>query len=354
MDQYTRRELKEMMSAEYPRKGSVLILSLWLLLLLTVFSINIGLRIRQRVELVNRIESRMRLHHLAQAGIKKGISVLKHCLSLADNQYSAYTKNYMRNNIEKFKDLKIGEGRVNVRYYEYTLNYNDSRLFYGFVDEESKININYADRGILQRLILAVVTNDEEDALDLADAIIDWRTFGKSRIDGFASDDYYSHLEYPYEKKDAPYELLDELLLVEGMTPEIYNQLKPFITIYGDGAININTASRIVLKALGLSEDLLDKLITVRRGPDGLEATLDDYVFLKLFDIASEMSNAVDITEKEAREIDALNTRGIIKTNSSFYFIESLGKLMGRKGQLKASCVFDANANRIIYYKENN
>jgi hypothetical protein len=333
-------------------RGSILVLSLWLLLLLTVFTVHIGLRIRQRIELVSRIEQRMKLRNLTAAGVKKGIAVIKHCLSLADADYSAYVKSYLKNNEEKFKALPVGQGLVDVSYLYFGTSVRDFERFYGLTDEESKININYADRKTLQRLFLRVVTSDEDEALRLADAIIDWRTMGKSRIEGFWGDDYYAQLQYPYEKKGAAFELMDELLLVQGMDQTVYDRIKPFLTVYGDGAVNINTAPRIVLIALGFSPRLIDKILSVRRGSDGWEATSDDYVFLKPFDIASDMTVFVDLTEQEAREIDALNQAGAIKTNSSFYLIQSIGKLKGQRGQGKAVGVFDSSANRLIYYKE--
>ncbi len=331
--------------------GSVLVLSLWLLLLLSVFLVNIGLRIRQRVELVSRIEERNKIHHITAAGIKKGLAAIKHCFSLGETEYSTYIKSYLRNNEEKFKEIKVGEGIFTVSYQQYDDLRRDYRSYYGLVDEESKININVADRGTLQRLFLRSVATDEDEALFYADAIIDWRSLGKSRIDGFLSDDYYTNLKYPYAKKSSPYELMDELLLVEGMNQHVLSGVVDHMTVYGDGAVNINTASRVVLNALGLSEELIDKILSVRRGSDGLEATADDFIFLKPFDIASDMSVFVKVTEDEARTIDALNSRGLIKTNSSFYLIESVGKLKKRR-RSRASCVFDVAANRIIYYKE--
>ena len=54
---------------------------------------------------------------------------------------------------------------------------------------------------------------------------------------------------------------LDEILLVKGMNKEIYDKLINFVTIYGDGAVNINTASKEVLEALGLADSLVDKIL---------------------------------------------------------------------------------------------
>ena len=39
--------------------------------------------------------------------------------------------------------------------------------------------------------------------------------------------------------------------LVKGMTQQRYDKLINYVTIYGDGAVNINTASKDVLDGLG-------------------------------------------------------------------------------------------------------
>ena len=135
---------------------------------------------------------------------------------------------------------------------------------------------------------------------------------------------------YPYPKKSADYETLDEMLLVKGMTQQRYDKLINYVTIYGDGAVNINTASKDVLIALGLQESLVDKILSVRRGRDGLDATADDHVFLKTFEIAADVNAVVPLQPAEMRAIDALNMKGLLGTNSYYFTIEVQGKLAGR------------------------
>ena len=42
-------------------------------------------------------------------------------------------------------------------------------------------------------------------------------------------------------------ESLDELLLVNGMTKDIFERIKDYVTVWGSGMVNINTAGREVL-----------------------------------------------------------------------------------------------------------
>jgi general secretion pathway protein K len=77
-----------------------------------------------------------------------------------------------------------------------------------------------------------------------------------------AESDYYRSLATPYLCKNGPVEALSELLLVKGMTCEVFHGpedaehtgpamgLEQFLTVYGEGRVNINEASPTVLQTL--------------------------------------------------------------------------------------------------------
>lgn len=333
-------------------QGSVLILTLWAVTFLTIFSVNIGLKVRQRVTLISRVENRSQLHLLAQAGVKKSIAVLRRDLEQHAQIYTSLGKSRRHNNMDDFKDIHIDLGTVNVYYRTGDQDDQNKLVHYGFLDEESKININRADRKTLQNLMLLTVAKEEDQAAVLAEAIIEWREFGQTQVEGFNSEGYYATLEFPYEIKDFEFEVIEELMLVRGFTPEIFNRLVPFITIYGDGLVNINTAPRIVLMALGLPGEVADKMISVRKGVDEEEATKDDYIFYKTFDIASEMSTFVDLRREEVTQVDQLNASRKIKTNSDYFLIQSHAYTDPQKPEKMVQSVYNAKDNLIIYWRE--
>lgn len=334
------------------QSGAILIFAIWVLALLTVFAADIGLRVRQRAGLVKRLENRVKLRRITDAGVKKAIVTLIKDVELNKGNVTSYGKYLRHNSEDKFRDIVVGAGSFSV-VYDYS---QDSPVNfaprYGFVDEESKINLNVVSPKDLQRLIEIVVTIDEAQAKDLADAIIDWRKFGESSIDGLSRDDFYRNLEEPYPPKDAQFEHLEELFLVEGITPDIYDRLKHFVTVYGDGKININTAPRVVLLASGFIDPVADKILLVRRGLDGMEGTVDDFIFQKNFDIASDLSRFVEIDVNEARHIDQLNTAGKIKTVSYYYLINSQGRLGNGNEVLRINCVYNLKDKWIEYWRE--
>ena len=90
---------------------------------------------------------------------------------------------------------------------------DDRRNRYGVVDEASKINVNTATLDAL--LKLPEMTND------LAAGAIDWRDGDSDPTPEGAEAEYYLLLPTPYECKNAPLETVEELLLVNGWSPEI-------------------------------------------------------------------------------------------------------------------------------------
>jgi type II secretory pathway component PulK len=95
----------------------------------------------------------------------------------------------------------------------------DQQFDFGITDECSKINLNMAASGsttistVLQQLPTDMTS-------DVADAVMDWcNGANKASSDG-AESDYYNGLQVPYNCKNLPYESVEEMLLVRGITPE--------------------------------------------------------------------------------------------------------------------------------------
>jgi len=120
----------------------------------------------------------------------------------------------------------------------------DKVIEVSFLDEQSKININSAGRDILQRL----------PGLEAGGPLLDVLAGAHPKIK-------------------------EELLFVNGMTPEVYQSIKNLITTYGSGAVNINTALAQELTFLGMDADLIKKIQQYRAGDDGSEGTKDDVLF---------------------------------------------------------------------------
>ena len=193
-------------------------------------------------------------------------------------------------------NYQVGDGTVSIK----------------IIDLERKANINTANAAELQQA-LTVMGVDADDISVVSDSIQDWiDSDDPPRVAG-AESDYYQSLTPPYYAKNAPIDDLSELLLVKGVTPEMYwgsnatnhplstfqqkqEQLGlgtspgetpdyPFgltdiFTPVSSGRININTADTNVLQMIpGVDATMAATIVQQRAGPDGVDGTDDDTPF---------------------------------------------------------------------------
>lgn len=349
MQKRLKNPLKRLVSpAAIDKKASILILVLWAICFLAGFAIILGYGVRQKLALAYRLEERDKLRLVAEAGIKKAIIELTREIP---ESYAALADQWS-NNPAVFKDIGISGYRVDICY-----NYLDEKsgLYetrYGLIDEERKININRAPRIVLERLFGIVLGFDEVKAQELAAAIVDWRD-ADSELSipiGSAESAYYRSQKYPYEAKDSSFEVLRELLLVKGMDEEIFKKIKGYLTIYGNFRVNINTATKAVLLALGMSEDLAEKILLFRAGEDGIAGTSDDNIFDTPGNILPRLSQFYHLS---ASEIALLSTivEQFLGANSNNFTVRCTAGLQEKKSSQEVISVID-RSGRILSWAE--
>ncbi len=156
------------------------------------------------------------------------------------------------------------------------------------VDEDAKINVNQAFSNEIARIRLAneimgliappqyAPMFEQRDATgqfhtrqQICGAVIDWADTDETGFNcdmtqasaGSAGpeDAYYSMLPVPYRRKNAPYDSLDELHMVRGISedfwatfvdPDPNNPKKRVMTVWGQGSVNVNTANAQTLLAV--------------------------------------------------------------------------------------------------------
>jgi len=341
---------RSVVSSRGSAEGSILIIALWSLCLLATFTVILGYEVRQKLTLVKRLEERDKLRLIAEAAVKKTILQIK---TENQNPKNYYTLNdVLSNNIGAFKDIEIGDGKANICY-NYIDEQSGERLTrYGTSDEEGKININKIDLAVLERLFIIGVGLDQIEAQELAASIIDWRDSDSelSIPSGSAESQYYRNLEYPCEAKNAEFEVLDELLLVKGITQDIFEKIKNYITIYGEGRVNINTAPKIVLLALGLNEDNATKILFWRYGQDGIIGTSDDNIFEDTSDIIPKLRQAYSLNDAEVAHMSRVSDQ-YLSTKSDNFMIRSVARLNNRETTSEVICVAD-RIGKIMYWQE--
>ena len=133
------------------------------------------------------------------------------------------------------------------------------------VGENGLIDINHANRQLLT-LIFQHLGLDETAAAAMLDALEDFRDVDDlKRLNG-AEDGDYEQAGLPFGSKDAPFERIEELQQVLGMTPALYEGLTRLLTVSsGAGGINPMLAPRQTLMLLAEGDAAkVDAYITQR------------------------------------------------------------------------------------------
>lgn len=118
-----------------------------------------------------------------------------------------------------------------------------------------------------RRLLLALKINDTE-AFDLAIAVADWldENDEPSGVAG-AESQFYLGSEAPYRTGNQSFKDISELVLVRGMTLELFERIEPFIAVLPiDSKLNLNTASVPVILSLGekITPETASQLVSER------------------------------------------------------------------------------------------
>jgi len=110
-------------------------------------------------------------------------------------------------------------------------DFEGARMSVSVKDELGRIDLNAAD-GSLLRQLLRTAGLSSGDVDRLADTILDWRTANAfSRLHG-ATDADYANAGLAWRPRHGPFQTVDELGLVLGMTPALLKRLRPALTVY--------------------------------------------------------------------------------------------------------------------------
>jgi general secretion pathway protein K len=144
---------------------------------------------------------------------------------------------------------------------------------YRVADESARLSLNTGPVDQLGRLLKALGVERSERGI-ITDSLQDWRDADDlHRLHG-AESDFYLALPVPYRARNGSLQHEAELLQIRGVTPELYagNGERPglgeLVTAAAVSTVNLNTASPLVLEALGLSDaEIADAVQTRVRSP---------------------------------------------------------------------------------------
>jgi type II secretory pathway component PulK len=221
------------------KKGSVLMVSLWVLAILVVFALAMGQRAGSNLKLAAIGRNRLKAEYLAKAGINRAIAELDKDQKDQSRQYDSLGESWAKG----FPDTEIVDN-------------SGEKFNVQITDEDRKININKAEDDILFKVFLEAGIENPQD--------------------------FKTKLKEIGEELKVPEELLLALESYYGKAnpekiKEAYDKLRELTTVYESvGEVNINTAPPEVLLILaeakqegcegecGPSKDLVGEIISFR------------------------------------------------------------------------------------------
>jgi general secretion pathway protein K len=224
------------------QRGVAFVLVLWLLALLTILLGSFALVSRTEALQARHLFETTEARYAAEAGINRAVFHL------------AVSDPTLR---------WVPDGRP------YELEFERAKLKLEITDESGLVDLNTSDTVTLSNLLRAHGV-EEEAALSLADAILDWRDTDDLVSPNGAEDPDYDAAGLPYGAKDAPFDTVSEVQQVLGMTQDLYARLVPALTIYsGQPEPNPGFAPYEVLRArLGMTDELARQMIEARHAWD--------------------------------------------------------------------------------------
>ena len=183
-----------MLNGRGDRSGTVLIVTMWVVLVLA--GLALVFTHAMRVEL--RASANSRASRCADAAARGAIELAR---AIAAGDADA---------VNACEAAAVGNAYVWLIMPDFE---DDRKPAYGLIDLAGRVNINTAPLEML--LKLPGMTSE------LAASIVDWRDPDDDVTPGGAENEYYLLLDEPYQCKNAPFESVEELLLVKGATHAI-------------------------------------------------------------------------------------------------------------------------------------
>jgi general secretion pathway protein K len=284
-------------------RGMALIMAMIAIFVLSALAAGFALSMKVETRLAQNADSEQQLLWLGRSGVELARYVLSQQLTIPSEPYDSLNQVWAGGPGGIGTSNSVLSG---LSLDHYAVGDGGGTVSVKIIDLERKANINTANAQVIQQA-LTIMGVDANDISVVSDSILDWIDPDDMPKVAGAESDYYQGLAVPYYAKNAPIDDLPELMLVKGVTQEMYwgsnstNHIPsvfqhklgfgtapgqapdyPFglvnlFTPISSGRININTADINVLQMIpGVDAAVAEDIIKQRAGPDGAEGTDDD------------------------------------------------------------------------------
>lgn len=213
-------------------RGVALMLVLWLIVVLAAVAAAAVSTVRRQSDVVVSLRAAAQSRAAAESGVVVAVEELGAAFS-AITDFADLPRVYpaVVDRLERLGEQALGEARFQVV----------------VVDLNSRIDLNNADEVTLVAFFGTFV--GEGEARALCDALIDWRDPDAVPRPRGAEADAYAASGSGFAPPNRPLRRLEELTQIVGFTEGIAADIAPYVTVWGDGRLNVNTAPERVLAA---------------------------------------------------------------------------------------------------------
>lgn len=188
------------------------------------------------LRLTETFRDRTGAYYLARGGIEAGRIIL-----LFDSNSYDHPEELWGQGVPSYP---AGEGTVSIEIEDLSGRFNLNSI----VDNKGNKQVSFHRFVALCEEVLSISTAEADE---LATSLGNWLNADPEFTS--ADDSYYLQQQPPYSRKAGTLDAVEELNLVRGFEAEMVDQLKPFLRVFGDNKLNINTASAELLYAWQVS-----------------------------------------------------------------------------------------------------
>jgi len=233
------------------RKGGALLTVLWVSAALAAIALSVSTSIRAETDRAGSAADGLRAMYLATGSVDRAVQWL-----------------YWGTGSDRFFDRHHYSDKPRLYF-----SYPSGDVVVEMMPEASKLDINQASGDDLLRLITAV-SGDPQRAAQVAGGIMAWRGGAQA-----AASSLSQSTAPTFQPRSASFEEIEELLLVQGMTPELYygnyvaegdrlsprGGLRDSLSVWGSqGPFDANAVSPALLETLGASPGAIAQLMQHR------------------------------------------------------------------------------------------
>jgi hypothetical protein len=209
-------------------------LALWTLFFLAALALAVGAHVSAALTLAGFMRQDVRGYHLARAGVTHAAMRV----ACNTNRWDAGTEGAWNADPDVFFDQVVGDmGAFSIINTHQTPEGTVTNV--GLVGAESRLNLNHADELIFEQLMVRVGQMGGGQADALYKALRAYREAKQQHLLTIRAARGYGE---PDSGGVAPLDSVHELLLVEGMDTGAFVLVEAYVTVYGSGRINANTA----------------------------------------------------------------------------------------------------------------